>query len=251
VAITTISARHSGLATQKLVFAVESYHGQGSYNTFIVNRGGRMLKQQYNNILLLWECFFKAEKKIIIFGFFATLLFSLISLITPFLTRFIVDIVFIEGKVSMLIPLIVISLAALLLLTIVGIITDYILVKAFQRTSIIMRSKLFDKLQLAPIEFVSTQRSGEIIYRLFNDVDVIEKYVTATIISLPVNLIFIIILSIILISWHWQLSIFAFIILFFQSVITIKFRKPILRYSVERKNLLQRMSGNIVENFSN
>lgn len=205
--------------------------------------------EEWRLFLGTWKRYFQKEKVSILVGFIAALIFSAISIATPYLTRFLIDEVFIAKRTEMMLPFLMFSVAVLLVMTAAGISADFILVKAFQRVNLNMRMDLYSVIQKAPVEFISTQRSGELSYRLFEDTECIGDYFAKSLINIPVDLVFILVVSSIMVSWNWQLSLFAFSVLAIQMILMIKFRQPLLTLSMKRK--IQGLAGNVVEQFRN
>ena len=90
------------------------------------------MREQLLSLIPLWKTYIGNKKKSIIIGFFTSLMYTLINIIAPFLTRFTIDIVIVAGQITMLVPLFGISMIILIVLTFLGLFTDYILIKAFQ-----------------------------------------------------------------------------------------------------------------------
>ena len=187
----------------------------------------------------------------IILGSMLALVFGVVGLATPFLTQFLIDVVFIKKQATYLVPLILVSAVVLVVLSAAGLSADYLLIRAFERANLKMKVDLFEKLQQASIDFFNEQKSGEITYRLFNDTTVIEDFFAKTVISAPINLLVLVFAGIFIASWNQKLSVFVFLVLLFQVLIIAKFRKPLLNISMKQKAKEQEISGIAVEQFRN
>jgi len=111
-------------------------------------------------LLNLMAVYLRGKTISIIVGFITALLFSLVGLATPYMTKFLIDTVFHAQREDLLLQLLILSGLILIIMTFTGIISDYILIKSFEKAKLLMRYDLFKRLQRAPINFLSGQRSG-------------------------------------------------------------------------------------------
>ncbi|MGO0121745.1 ABC transporter ATP-binding protein [Desulfothermobacter acidiphilus] len=193
----------------------------------------------------------KGKAGAIFLGFITSIIFSLTGLATPYITKFLIDVIFHAGRVDLLLPLLVVCAVILVILFFTGVISDLVLVNAFERSKLLMRCDLFHRLQRAPINFLSMQRSGEINYRIFGDTDTIQRFFNQLLIALPIDLIFILVISSIMVSWNWRMAFFVFAVLGLQVFVIIGFQKPLLNYALLQKGKAQFLFGFVVERFRN
>lgn len=137
------------------------------------------------------------------------------------------------------------------MVTITGIISDYALIKSFEKSKLAMRQDFFKKLQDAPFNFLSGQRSGELNYRLFVDIDVIENFFSRLLINMPIDILFTVIIGVIMCNWQRELTLLVFFVLLLQIAVVAGFRKTLLKYSIMQKSKSQNLSGFVVERFRN
>lgn len=206
------------------------------------------------DLVTLWKLikiYLKGKTPTIAFGFFAALLFSLVGLATPYVTKFLIDVIFHGQRHDLLLPLLVFCGAVLVVMSFTGIISDYVLVNCFEQAKLLMRHDLFTRLQKAPFNFLSMQRSGELNYRVFGDTESIQIFFSRLLINIPLDLLFTIIIGTIMIAWHVKLAVFVFFVLFLQVLVIVGFRKPLLNYALLKKAKSQSLSGFVVERFRN
>lgn len=201
--------------------------------------------------LQLVTMYLRGRKSSIVFGFFTALLFSLVGLATPYMTKFLIDIVFQGRREDLLLPLLIASGLIIIFMAFTGIISDFVLVKAFEKAKLLMRHDLFKRLQKAPINFLAGQRSGEVNYRIFGDTETIEGFITTILISVPIDILFTLIIGAIMVIWHVKLAIFVFFILSLQIFVILGFRKPLLNLAIQQKSKSQEIYGFTVERFRN
>lgn len=208
----------------------------------------------WKDLVTLWKLartYLKGKGSAIFLGFFTSFIFSLTGITTPYITRFLIDVVFHANRPDLLLPLLIICGIILIILFFTGLISDYVLVNAFERAKLLMRYDLFRRLQKASTDFLSMQRSGELNYRIFGETGTIQGFFNQLLIALPIDLLFIVIISAIMISWNLRMALFVFAVLCLQVLVIIGFQKPLLTYALLQKSKSQFLSGFVVERFRN
>jgi ATP-binding cassette subfamily B protein len=200
---------------------------------------------------MLIKTYLEGKTWAVVFGFFTALIFSLAGLATPYITKFLIDVIFYGGRGDLLLPLLVVCGTIIIVMSLTGIVSDYVLINAFERSKLLMRHDLFGRLQKAPINFLSMQRSGELNYRVFGDTETIQGFFSRLLVGVPIDLLFIVIIGGIMISWHLQMAIFVFLVLCMQVFVIVSFRKPLFNYALLQKGKAQLLSGFVVERFRN
>ncbi len=195
--------------------------------------------------------YLKGQIHVIILGFITALIFSLVSLATPYITKFLIDIVFNDNRPDLLTPLLLVCGVVIIVMSLTGVISDFVLIKSFEKAKLKMRHNLFSKLLRGPINFLSEQRSGEIYYRIFSDTESIQGFFITLLINVPLNILFAIIIGIIMVKWHVKMAGFVFLILFLQIFVIVFFHKPLLSLAFLQKSKMQSLSGFTVERFRN
>ena len=207
--------------------------------------------QDIKKLCNLMFTYLKGQAHVIIVGFITALIFSLVGLATPYITKFLIDIVFYENRPDLLTPLLIVCGIIIIVMSLTGVISDFVLIKSFENAKLKMRHNLFSKLLRGPINFLSEQRSGEIYYRIFSDTESIQSFFITLLINIPLNILFAIIIGIIMVKWHVKMAGFVFLILLLQILIIVLFYKPLLNFAFLQKNKMQSLSGFTVERFRN
>lgn len=199
----------------------------------------------------LGRIYLKDKISAILLGLFTNIIFSLTTLATPYVTRLLIDVIFRAKRGDLLLPLLVVCGVILSILFLAGIISDYLLVKTFERAKVTMQYDLFQRLQKASLDFLSMERSGEISYRIFEDTEIIGRFFYHLLITLPIDLLFIAIISFIMIKWNLGMALFVLAVLGLQVLVIIAFQKPLLTCALFQKSKAQFLSGFVVERFRN
>lgn len=208
----------------------------------------------WKDLLTLWKLtktYLEGKTGAILTGLFTALIFSLAGLATPYITKFLIDVIFYGARGDLLLPLLLVCAAILVTMSLTGIVSEYVLINTFERAKLLMRQDLFGRLQKAPLNFLSLQRSGELNYRLFGDTETIQGFLSRLLIGLPIDLLFIVIIAAIMIDWHLQMAFFVFLVLGLQVFVITGFQKPLLNYALLQKGKAQFLSGFVVERFRN
>lgn len=208
----------------------------------------------FGDLKILWKLiriYLQGKTPAIALGFVTALLFSLVGLATPYITKFLIDVIFHGQREDLLLPLLAFCGAVLVVMSCTGIASDYLLVNCFEQAKLLMRHDLFTRLQKAPFNFLSLQRSGELNYRVFGDTESIQIFFSRLLINIPLDLLFTIIIGAIMITWHAKLAVFVFFVLLLQVLVIVGFRKPLLNYALLKKGKSQSLSGFVVERFRN
>ena len=195
--------------------------------------------------------YLKGQTHVIILGFVTALIFSLVGLATPYITKFLIDIVFNDNRPDLLTPLLLVCGIIIIVMSLTGVISDFVLIKSFEKAKLKMRHNLFSNLLRGPVNFLSEQRSGEIYYRIFSDTESIQSFFITLLINIPLNILFAIIIGIIMVKWHVKMAGFVFLILLLQILIIVFFHRPLLKLAFLQKSKMQSLSGFTVERFRN
>ena len=69
--------------------------------------------------------YLKGQIHVIILGFITALIFSLVSLATPYITKFLIDIVFNDNRPDLLTPLLLVCGVVIIVMSLTGVISDW------------------------------------------------------------------------------------------------------------------------------
>jgi ATP-binding cassette subfamily B protein len=106
----------------------------------------------WKDLLLLWKLtktYLEGKTGAILTGLFTALVFSLAGLATPYITKFLIDVIFYGARGDLLLPLLLVCAAILVIMSLTGIVSEYILINTFERAKLLMRQDLFGRLQKA------------------------------------------------------------------------------------------------------
>ncbi len=201
--------------------------------------------KDYFNLLFLY---LKGKWLIIISGIILGIVAEICTLISPLLSRYLMDFVLIGKNYSYFKPLIFISIIVLIVYLLTSYFANCILINVFKTILVNLKLNIFKKLQFAPINFYEKETSGGITYRIHGDTEMLVDSWRDFIVQIPMQLI-LLISAVFMIKWNHVLAIFAFIILIIQSYIIAKFRNPILQNVRKARTKAQEINSYTVEHF--
>lgn len=206
------------------------------------------MKKDIKDYFSLLFFYLKGKWITIISGIILGIIAETCTLISPLLSRYLMDFVLIGKNYSYFKPLIFISIIVLIVYLLTSYFANYILINVFKTILVNLKLDIFKKLQYAPINFYEKETSGGITYRIHSDTESLADSWREFLIQIPMQLI-LLISAVFMIKWNHVLAIFAFIILIIQSYIIAKFRNPILQNVRKAKTKAQEINSYTVEHF--
>jgi len=206
-----------------------------------------------NNLGTCLKLFLKNAKGnigLLILGIFIAIINQFTTLFIPIFTKLIIDIVIIKNFYNYLPGLMLLGGGILLIGVITALVSNYILAKVNNLSGVNFKLGFFKKLQFAPFDFYQKVDKGSITHRILTDTEKITAFWVQACVTLPIAIL-LTSSAIIMLNFHRTLTILVFIILAFQAVIIVLFRKPMINYSFEAKEQSQKITSNTVEHFSN
>lgn len=204
--------------------------------------------KDFRNYIHLLSLYTKGYTVSIIVGITLGIIAQICGLATPFLTKYLIDIIIVERSYVLLNWFLILSIIILIVLFGTTFASNYILIKVFKQAGLRLKMDLFRNLQQAPLEFFGETPSGEISYRLFQDAGIIETSWSNILVTIPLQVIFLF-AGAFMILWDLKLALFVFVVLGLQIIVIVKFRNPLLRYSERIKAKDQEVAGYAVEHF--
>ncbi|MCC5845454.1 MAG: ABC transporter ATP-binding protein [Verrucomicrobia bacterium] len=140
------------------------------------------------------------------------LLSSGLSVLPPFCVAGIVDVALPEQREGLLIALAGAMVGLAVLSGLIGVLQQSLTARVGQGIMYDIRQQLYRHLQSMSLNFFMTNRSGEIISRINNDVSAVQGVATGTFVSILSNLATLIATSAALLSMNWRLTLLAVVV---------------------------------------
>jgi ATP-binding cassette subfamily B protein len=138
---------------------------------------------------------------------------SLVSVVSPFLLRAVIDTALPEKNVRLLALLVAGMIAVAGLTSAFGVIQTWISTKVGQQVMHGLRTSVFAHLQRQSIAFFTATRTGEVQSRITNDVGGMEAVVTSTATSIAANLTTAVATAAAMVVLSWRLSLISLVVM--------------------------------------
>ncbi|MBN1931224.1 MAG: ABC transporter ATP-binding protein [Desulfobacterales bacterium] len=206
----------------------------------------RKLKTRYKNLLILIkENWFK-----LLFAMGCMLVVAAATSATAFLVKPALDDIFFKKDVQMLklIPLVII---VIYLLRGIGMYTqEYLMNYVGQVIIMRLRNDLYDRIQELPIAFFQKEKTGVLMSRITNDVNIIKSMVSTTVTGSLKDCFTIIGLTGVIFYRDWKMAVFAFIVLPIAFYPVVEFGKRVRRVSTGCQEAMAELSSFLHETFA-
>src|SRR6056297_3984210 len=183
-------------------------------------------------------------------GFVCLILVGIIGLLIPWLFKFLIDDVLINGNK---IILNYIAIGAVLLYFLKGIFNygqKYLISGLSQHVVVDLRKDLYNHLQKLSLSFFERQRTGDLMSRITNDVNVIQTSLTTGLSNIVLQPIMIIGIVGFLIYIDWKLALVSFLIIPLVSYVINKFGFKMRSISTRIQNEMSNVTNILQETLS-
>ena len=169
---------------------------------------------------------------------------------TAFLVKPVLDDIFFSRneKMLMLIPIVVAAIYFLRGLGTYG--QDYLMNYAGESVIRQLRNHLYNRIQDLPLSFFQEEKTGVLMSRITNDVNIIKDMVSTSVTSLLRDIFTIIGLTVVIFYRDWRMALFAFIILPAAFYPIIEFGRRMRRVSTGCQQAMADMSAFLHETFA-
>ncbi|MDP1510555.1 ATP-binding cassette domain-containing protein [Paenibacillus sp. CMAA1739] len=191
----------------------------------------------------------KGNISFLVISFLIYMIFFLTNSISPFLTRYLIDNALSSNNSDRLVTFIIISVLALVTLCISSIFSNYLMSKATNNINKKIKLRLINKIQNYNETFFLFNKSGDINYRILNDVDSVVSFYSIVFISMPSDILILLGLGGVLLKWSMLLSVIVYGLLLLQLFIVTRIRVIVIKYYKLQKEKYQDFSGYLIEFF--
>ncbi|MBO0469470.1 ATP-binding cassette domain-containing protein [Enterococcus sp. DIV0242_7C1] len=188
-----------------------------------------------------------SKKKLIAFSILF-LFISLSNLITPFLSSFIVS-QYVEGQLVENIRNLILIFSIQIIFLVFRFFYEYKKSKFLFYTDFNLKSNFLSVLQEKTLTFSLTKRTGEVQYRMFNDIATMIRGIETFYINTPSVLLTLLIVIIIVARISFLILIFSIIMIIVLVIQFIYFQSPLKKSFEETKKLEQDLVGEMNEHF--
>ena len=176
-----------------------------------------------------------------------TLLSSALLIYFAYLSKNIIDNVFVKLDLPYLLSYIPLLVIAYLSYSALEIITIYVSARWKVKLDFELKCKFYSKMNSINYENLSNYSPADMYYRMFNDGSTMSRYLYAIAVTIPCNVIFCIAVFTIMLSWSWQLTLFSLILIGIQFLNIIIFKKPIVIINTIQRRVDQSVANFVLE----
>lgn len=156
---------------------------------------------------------------------------SLLSFVTPAMSKMIIDSITNNPDVSLLNLLSLIAVVVLFATTGIGVVQNYLVNHFSQAITLKLRLNFFKHIQTLSWSFHDKFRSGELQYRMFNDVSLLAENAALFPINVFINLCFLVFANLVMFYINWKVAVFVNGILAVNTALYVLFQRKVEKYT--------------------
>lgn len=175
---------------------------------------------------------------------------ALVSVVTPFLLRAVLDVAIPQGRTGLLSLLVLGMIASAVVNSVFNVVQSLISTTVGQRVMHDLRTAVYAHLQRMSLAFFTRTRTGEVQSRIANDIGGMQSTVTSTATSLVSNLTTVVATVIAMTALDWRLTIVSLLLLPVFVWIARRVGRERKKITSERQKQLAVMSSAVQESLS-
>jgi ATP-binding cassette, subfamily B, bacterial len=145
--------------------------------------------------------------------FIAILLSAVVGLFPSIITGRIVDEALLGQDMRLLIMLLAAALITLTISQVIGVLESYISAWVSQKVIFDLKNQMFEHLLHMPHSFFSTEKQGDIVTRMNNDIGGVSAVISGTLTSIISNTLIVVTTMVAIFSMNWQLALVAIVVI--------------------------------------
>lgn len=149
----------------------------------------------------------KPYRKLMGFLFFISLIFTALSLTGPYLVKILLDDVLPKGNATLLFWLMIIFISIFFFKSTVGVLSSYKTTQLVENIILGVKKELFDHLEQLDLSFYHTNKVGDILYRLDEDVYGIDSFINIIVNIILMDTLSAIFILIICFNLNWRVTV--------------------------------------------
>ncbi|MET9254141.1 ABC transporter ATP-binding protein [Streptomyces sp. NPDC003717] len=175
---------------------------------------------------------------------------SLVTVVTPFLLREILDTAIPEGRTGLLSLLALGMIAGAVLTSVFGVLQTLISTTVGQRVMHDLRTAVYGRLQRMSLAFFTRTRTGEVQSRIANDIGGMQATVTSTATSLVSNLTSVVATVAAMVVLDWRLTVVSLLLLPVFVWISRRVGQERRKITTQRQKQMAAMAATVTESLS-
>ncbi|MFJ9588317.1 ABC transporter ATP-binding protein [Streptomyces acidicola] len=175
---------------------------------------------------------------------------SLVSVVTPFLLKEILDTAIPEGRTGLLSLLALGMILGAVLTSVFGVLQTLISTTVGQRVMHDLRTAVYGRLQRMSLAFFTRTRTGEVQSRIANDIGGMQATVTSTATSLVSNLTSVVATIVAMVALDWRLTVVSLLLLPLFVWISRRVGEERKKITTQRQKQMAAMAATVTESLS-
>lgn len=182
--------------------------------------------------------------------FFVSLVFTALSLAGPYLVKILLDDVLPTGNVMMLFWLMVLFVCIFVLKSTVGVLNSYKTTELVENIILGVKKELFEHLEKLDLSFYHTNKVGDILYRLDEDVYGIDSFINIIVNVILMDLLSAIFILAISLKLNWKVTVASLMFFPFYVIAQRYFGEKIRKQKEKIVKKVSSLLGFLEENLS-
>ncbi|MEV0443115.1 ABC transporter ATP-binding protein [Streptomyces spectabilis] len=175
---------------------------------------------------------------------------SLVSVVTPFLLKEILDTAIPQGRTGLLSLLALGMVLGAVVTSVLGVLQTLISTTVGQQVMHDLRTAVYGRLQRMSLAFFTRTRTGEVQSRIANDIGGMQATVTSTATSLVSNLTSVIATVVAMLALDWRLTVVSLLLLPLFAWISRRVGRERKKIATERQKQMAAMAATVTESLS-
>lgn len=156
---------------------------------------------------------FKAYKGLLAAVVVTVLISSVLGLVTPIITKNIIDVALPQKNISLLLTYIILAFASIIVANLISVLQSYLNTLVSKKIVKDMRSEMYGHMQEMPLGFFTNLPAGEIASRMSNDIGGIEHTLSGVFMQILQSVFVFTSTAVTLFLTSWQMAILSLVIL--------------------------------------
>jgi ATP-binding cassette subfamily B protein len=182
--------------------------------------------------------------------FIAILLSAIVGLFPSIITGRIVDEALLGQDMRLLVMLLAAALITLTVSQVIGVLENYISAWVSQKVIFDLKNQMFKHLLHMPHSFFSTEKQGDIITRMNNDIGGVSSVISGTLTSIISNSLIVATTMVAIFSMNWQLALVALVVIPLMILPTREAGRTRFKLLLESQTVSDQMNQVISESLS-
>ncbi|GAK12043.1 ABC transporter ATP-binding protein [Geomicrobium sp. JCM 19039] len=207
-------------------------------------------KQQIKHMLQDLIRRIRPHWKLVSVAIVAVFLVAMIEFFIPQAVQYTIDVVIPEASISLLVSVFVAVVAGAAFLILFQFIGSFFMARVGQSALYDLRNDLYEHLQQSDVAYFDRTRTGDLMSRMTNDVNMLQQLLSSGLLSLITDIFIFFAISIYMFYVNWQLALFVLLTFPLLFYVTRKFSKRMRKAYGQVQASIGEMNNHLQDTFS-